>query len=424
MRVVLLDSEEGGRLRARLQARALSDLREVTTAVSEIVSDVRESGEKALTAYAERWDGLQRGQALRVSQDEMQSALAALSPRTREAFSVAAANIRSFAELQLPKTRFVETRPGVTLGQIVRALDAVGCYVPGGRYPLPSTLLMTVIPAQVAGVKRILVCSPRPSETTLAVAALLGVTEFYRVGGAQAVAAMAFGTERIPAVDKIVGPGNQYVTAAKKLVSESGAVSIDMLAGPTEALILSRAGDPRFIAADLVAQAEHDPQACSLFLTTRMDLAKAVARTVDDLVADNPIAREAIERNGGAIVTKTWEEAIALANEIGSEHLTLDDEKDLERITCAGSIFIGDYSAQPLGDYVSGPNHVLPTAGTARFRGGLSAADFVKLISVQKVSRSAYGQLVTAAATLAEIEGLTGHRFALEVRREQAVASA
>jgi histidinol dehydrogenase len=424
MRVVQLDSEEGRLLRRQLQARALSDLRAVTPAVSEIVSDVRERGEKALTAYAERWDGLQRGQALRASQDEMQSALAALTPRTRDALSLAAANIRSFAELQLPKSRFAETRPGMTLGQIVRPLDAVGCYVPGGRYPLPSTLLMTVIPAQVAGVKRIVVCSPRPSQATLAAATLLGVSEFYRIGGAHAVATMALGTERIPAVDKIVGPGNQYVTAAKKLVAESGAVSIDMLAGPTEALILSRAGDPRFIAADLVAQAEHDPLACSLFLTTRMDLAKAVAHIVDELTADNPIAREAIERNGAAIVTKTWEEAIALANEIGSEHLTLDDEKDLERITCAGSIFIGDYSAQPLGDYVSGPNHVLPTAGTARFRGGLSAADFVKLISVQKVSHMAYAQLSSAAEVLAEIEGLPGHRFALEVRTGQAVASA
>jgi histidinol dehydrogenase len=235
---------------------------------------------------------------------------------------------------------------------------------------------------------------------------------------------MAFGTDRIPTVDKIVGPGNQYVTAAKKLAAESGAVSIDMLAGPTEALILSRTGEAHFIAADLVAQAEHDPQACSLFVTTRMDLAWAVARIATELATDNPIARESMERNGAAIVTKTWEEAIALANEIGSEHLTLDDEKDLERITCAGSIFIGDYSAQPLGDYVSGPNHVLPTAGTARFRGGLSSADFVKVISVQKVSRSAYEELAPSAEALAEVEGLPGHRFALEVRREQAVASA
>jgi histidinol dehydrogenase len=235
---------------------------------------------------------------------------------------------------------------------------------------------------------------------------------------------MAFGTEGIPAVEKIVGPGNQYVTAAKKLVAESGAVSIDMLAGPTEALILSRTGDPRFIAADLVAQAEHDPLACSLFLTTRNDLGRSVARIANELAAENQIARRALERNGAVIITKMWEEALALANEIASEHLTLDDEKDLERITCAGSIFVGDYSAQPLGDYASGPNHVLPTAGTARFRGGLSAADFVKLISVQKVSRSAYEQLAPAAATLAELEGLTAHRFALEVRREQVVASA
>jgi histidinol dehydrogenase len=337
---------------------------------------------------------------------------------------VAAANIRRFAELQLPRTRFEETQTGLTLGQIVRPLNTVGCYVPGGRYPLPSTLLMTVIPAQVAGVKRIAVCSPRPSPATLAAAALLGVSEFYRIGGAHAVAALAFGTERIPSVEKIVGPGNQYVTTAKKLVAEGGAVAIDMLAGPTEALILSRTGDARFIAADLVAQAEHDPHACSLFLTTRADLAKSVARTVEELTANNPTAREAVERNGAAIVTRTWEEALTLANEICSEHLTLDDEKDLERVTCAGSIFIGDYSAQPLGDYVSGPNHVLPTAGTARFRGGLSSADFVKSISVQKVSRSAFAQLAPAADELAAVEGLAGHRFALEVRRSKAVASA
>jgi histidinol dehydrogenase len=424
MRVVQLDSEEGRRLRLRLESRALSDLQAVTPAVTEILNEIRNRAEKALTAYAERWDGLQPAQPLRVTQDEMKSALAALAPRTRDALSVSAANIRSFAELQLPQTRLVETQSGVTLGQVVRPLDAVGCYVPGGRYPLPSTLLMTVIPAQVAGVKRIVVCSPRPSEATLAAAALLGVSEFYRIGGAHAVAAMTFGTDRILAVDKIVGPGNQYVTAAKKQVAESGAVAIDMLAGPTEALILSRTGNPRFVAADLVAQAEHDPQACSLFLTTRADLAKSVARIVDELTANNPTAREAIDLNGAAIVTRTWEEALVLANEIGSEHLTLDDEKDLERITCAGSIFIGDYSAQPLGDYVSGPNHVLPTAGTARYRGGLSAADFVKLISVQKVSRSAYEQLAPVAETLAEVEGLAGHRFALEVRREQAVASA
>lgn len=424
MRVVQLDSEEGRRLRIRLKSRALSDLQAVIPAVTEIISDVRQRGDKALTAYAERWDGLQPGQPLRVTQDELQNALAGLVPQTRDALSFAATNIRSFAELQLPQTRSVETRSGVTLGQVVRPLDAVGCYVPGGRYPLPSTLLMAVIPAQVAGVRRIVVCSPRPSQATLAAAALLGVSEFYRIGGAHAVAAMAFGTEQIAAVDKIVGPGNQYVTAAKKLVAESGAVAIDMLAGPTEALILSRTGDARFIAADLVAQAEHDPQACSLFLTTCADLAKSVARIADELTADNPIAREAIDRNGAAIVTRTWEEALALANEIGSEHLTLDDEKDLERISCAGSIFIGDYSAQPLGDYVSGPNHVLPTAGTARFRGGLSAADFVKLISVQKISRSAFAQLAVAAEPLAEIEGLAGHRFALEVRRDRAVASA
>lgn len=424
MRVVQLDSDQGRQLRERLQARALSDLRAVSPAVNEIVKNVRDRGEDALVEYAKRWDGLQLGQPLRVTQNEMQSALAALAPRTREALSLAAANIRNFAEMQLPKTRVIEEPSGVMLGHIVRPLDAVGCYVPGGRYPLPSTLLMTVIPAQVAGVKRIVVSSPRPSQATLAAAALLGVTEFYRVGGAHAIAALAFGTERFPAVDKIVGPGNQYVTAAKKLVSESGAVAIDMLAGPTEALVLSRTGDARFIAADLVAQAEHDPLACSLFLTTRMDLAKSVARMVNELVADNPIAREAIERNGAAIVTRTWEEALALANEIGSEHLTLDDDKDLERITCAGSIFIGDYSAQPLGDYVCGPNHVLPTAGTARFRGGLSAADFVKLISVQKVSRSGYAQLVTAAETLAQLEGLPGHQLALQVRREKEVASA
>jgi histidinol dehydrogenase len=306
------------------------------------------------------------------------------------------------------------TNAGLTTGQQVRALGAVGCYVPSGRYPLPSTLLMTVIPAQVAGVERIVVVSPKPARETLAAAALLGVKEFYRIGGSQAIAALAYGTDSIPRVDKIVGPGNWYVTAAKKMVAFDCA--IDMLAGPTEIVVTSEGGDPVGIAADLVAQAEHDPEALAILITTKEPLARAVVKEVGTRVKTNPIAKQAIGRHGLAVVAGSVDEARELTNRLAPEHLTVDASEDLSWVRNAGSVFVGRYSPQPMGDYVSGPNHTLPTGGVAQVRGGLSVMDFLKVITVQEYTLAGLQKLGPAAIALAEAEGLHGHAEAVRAR--------
>ena len=297
---------------------------------------------------------------------------------------------------------------------MVRPLASVGCYVPGGRYPLPSTLLMTVTPAQVAGVMRIVVCSPKPARETLAAAWLAGVTEFYRVGGAQAVAALAFGTETIARVDKIVGPGNLYVTAAKLAVSQE--CGIDMPAGPTEIVVTSETGDPAGIAADLVAQAEHDPEALAVLITSNEVLARDVAAEVKRQSAGNAIAQESLNAQGFAFVTGTVTEAHELTNRLAPEHLTVDDGADMRWVQNAGSVFVGDYTPQSLGDYVSGPNHVLPTGRTVRVRGGLSVMDFVKLITIQRYTRQGLERIAPHAIALAEAEGLSGHAASVVMR--------
>jgi len=293
----------------------------------------------------------------------------------------------------------------------------VGCYVPGGRFPLVSTLLMTVIPAQMAGVKSICVVSPRPSSEVLAAAAMLGVDEFYRVGGAQAVAALAYGTKTIPRVTKIVGPGNLYVTAAKKLVAFD--CSIDMLAGPTEVVIVSSRGNPAFIAADLVAQAEHDPETLAVFITTSRKLGSAVGKQLDSTKSgdENEIAEQSLATRGAILIANSREQAFEWANRIAPEHITIDkDKKDLAQVHNAGSVFIGDYSAQAAGDYASGPNHVLPTAGAARFRGGLSVMDFLKVISVQELSCTGLRKVSPTIVRLAQTEGLRAHAESIRVR--------
>ena len=303
----------------------------------------------------------------------------------------------------------------MTTGQRVIPLASVGCYVPSGRYPLPSTLLMTVIPAQVAGVERIAVVSPHPAKETLAAAFLLGITEFYRVGGAHAIAALAYGTAKIPRVDKIVGPGNAWVTAAKKLVAFDCA--IDMLAGPTEIVVTSETGDPASIAADLVAQAEHDPDAVAVFITTRAPLAKAVIGEVKQPRAWQPNCHSRRLRiTAWRLLPRSMEEARALTNRIAPEHLTVDSAADLAWVRNAGSVFIGRWSAQPLGDYISGPNHTLPTSGQARVRGGLSVLDFVKLITIQEYSEQGVRQLGPVAIRLANAEGLAAHADAIRAR--------
>jgi histidinol dehydrogenase len=389
---------------------------EIENAVKPILEAIRRDGDEALVSYARELDGL-GNQPLRVSPEEFERAEAAMSAEVKQAVLVAIANIRQFAEAQLPKERFEEFSTGRKLGWIVRPLDAVGCYVPSGRYPLPSTLLMTAVLAQTAGVGRICVTSPRPSVEILGCAHMLGIQEVYRVGGAQAIAAMAFGTNFIARVDRIVGPGNDYVAAAKKLLA--GEVGIDFLAGPTEILILAKDGDARLIAADMLAQAEHDVSASAMLYTTSETLAYAVAEEVERQLENLPtaaIARESIDRSSLIAIFPNIDLAVAAANLRAPEHLSLHHPELLKKINSAGTVFLGANSPESAGDYAAGPSHVLPTGGAARLRGGLSAADFVKVIAVQELSAEALATLAPTIRTLARAEGLEAHARAVEVR--------
>jgi histidinol dehydrogenase len=386
----------------------------VLPTVKRIVSDVRKRGDRALLGYAAEFDGLSGPDELRVKPEEMAAAWKTIDPALRDVLRTAATQIRGFAKRQMPKSWSFAPVRGLKTGQLVRPLGSVGCYVPSGRHPLPSTLLMTSIPAQVAGVKRIVAVSPKPAPETLAAAHLLGITEFYRLGGAHAVAALAYGTATLPRVDKIVGPGNLYVTAAKRLVAFDCA--IDMLAGPTEIVVTSERGNAAEIASDLVAQAEHDPEALAIFVTTRDDLARAVIAETKIRSRENPVAREALRRNGVVIIAGSVEEARTITNRLAAEHLTVDAASDLAWVKNAGSVFVGRWSAQPMGDYISGPNHTLPTGGMARVRGGLSVNDFVKLITVQEYTAEGVQALGPKAALLADAEGLIGHAEAIRTR--------
>jgi histidinol dehydrogenase len=404
---------------AALERRGAVSTAKVEPVVRRILADMLKRGDEALMRYATKLDGLAEDAALRVSPGAMQAAWETTAPKLQAAMRVAQANIRAFAEAQRPKEWTISPAAGVVTGQIVRPLESVGCYVPGGRYPLPSTLLMTVTPAQVAGVGRVVVCSPRPARETLAAAWLAGVTEFYRIGGAQAIAALAYGTGSIAQVDKIVGPGNLYVTAAKMLVA--GECGIDMPAGPTEIVVTSEAGDAAGIAADLVAQAEHDPEALAVLITSNAKLAEAVQAEVKVRVGalttkENAIAKRALAAQGFIFVTQSVTEARELTNRLAPEHLTVDSAEDLEWVRNAGSVFVGPYSAQAMGDYVSGPNHVLPTGLVGRVRGGLSVMDFVKVITVQEYSRKGLRALGPYAIALAEAEGLLGHAESVRTR--------
>ena len=399
-----------------LERRGAVNTARVEPVVRRILAEVRRSGDRALLKYAAEFDGLEKRQALLVSRDEMKAAWEATAPTLQAAMMVARGNILAFAEAQLPQEWTISPSAGVKTGQIVRPLGSVGCYVPGGRYPLPSTLLMTVTPAQVAGVERIVVCSPKPAKETMAAAWLAGVTEFYRVGGAQAIAAMAFGTATIGRVDKVVGPGNLFVTAAKVLASSE--CGIDMPAGPTEIVVTSEAGSAVGIAADLVAQAEHDPEALAVLITSNEVLAREVAAQVKSQARENAIAKQALGAQGCIFVTATVREARELTNRLAPEHLTVDTADDLKWIRNAGSVFVGEHSPQSMGDYVSGPNHVLPTGRVGRVRGGLSVMDFVKVITVQKYTRQGLKQMGPHAIALAAAEGLTGHAESVRVRMQ------
>jgi histidinol dehydrogenase len=413
MRLCILEGAKKDRFVRALEQRGASDLAEVELAVRRIVSNVRRNGDRALRRYAERWDGPTSSEPVRVPEANLHDAWRRTVPELQDAITQAATNIRRYCEWQKPHEWHREIHPGVCVGQLVRPLESVGCYVPGGRYPLPSTLLMTVIPAQVAGVPQIRVVSPRPAQATLAAASFLGVREFYRVGGAQAIAALAYGTESVPRVNKIVGPGNRYVTAAKKLVAFD--CSIEFLAGPTEAVFISEQGDPVFIACDLVAQAEHDPDALCVLITSSHGLANAVQTEVDMRTRANPIAAESLCRRGAILLVASLDQAVETANRIAPEHLTLPAAL-APSVQNAGSIFLNDFTPQSAGDYISGPNHVLPTGAMARVRGGLNVLDYVRIISCQEVSREGIRRIAPAAIALAEAEGLRGHAESLRVR--------
>jgi histidinol dehydrogenase len=399
-----------------LERRGAVNTARVEPAVRGILAGVKKDGDRALLRYAAEFDELAKDQPLLVSRDEMKSAWDSTAPALQAAMMVARANILAFAEAQMPQEWTISPVDGVKTGQIVRPLGSVGCYVPGGRYPLPSTLLMTVTPAQVAGVERIVVCSPKPAKETMAAAWLAGVTEFYRVGGAQAIAAMAYGTATIERVDKIVGPGNLYVTAAKMLVAND--CGIDMPAGPTEIVVTSETGDAAGIAADLIAQAEHDPETLAVLITSKETLARDVAAEVKLRERDNKIAKQSLAAQGCVFVTATVREARELTNRLAPEHLTVDSDADLKWIRNAGSVFVGKYAPQSMGDYISGPNHVLPTGRVGRVRGGLSVSDFVKVITVQRYTRAGLKKMGPHAIALAEAEGLKGHAESVRVRMQ------
>ena len=403
-----------------IEQRGALNTSKVGPVVRRILADVQQHGDAALHSYAAKFDGLQPNESLLVSREEMKAAWKSTAPALQTAMRAAQANIRAFAQAQRPTEWTIAPAPGVATGQLVRPLESVGCYVPGGRYPLPSTLLMTVTPAQVACVERIVVCSPKPAKETLAAAWLAGESarapEFYRVGGAQAIAAMAYGTETIARVNKIVGPGNLYVTAAKVMVSEE--CGIDMPAGPTEIVVTSQTGNPAGIAADLVAQAEHDPEALAVLITSNAMLAQAVMVEVKAQAKSNEIAKQSLAAQGFVFVTKTIAEARELTNRLAPEHLTIDKKADLKWVKNAGSVFVGAYSPQSMGDYISGPNHVLPTGRVGRVRGGLSVMDFLKVITVQQYTRRALRALGPHTIALAEAEGLVGHAQSVRVRMQ------
>lgn len=386
----------------------------------QILEDVRRRGDAALFFWTKRFDRVAlNAKNIWITPSEFRNAREQVSSEFLEAVDHAARNIRSVAERQKPQEWAIEVEPGVRVGQIVRPIERVGCYIPGGRFSLASTLLMTVIPAQAAGVREIVVASPHPGDELLAAADRLGVHAVARIGGAQAIAALAYGTRSIPRVDKLFGPGNAYVTAAKLLASADCA--IDLLAGPTEALVFAASGNARFIASDLIAQAEHDPAAISLFVTTSEPMAKAVVHAIDTQISQLPVsnlARRALAKNGAVVLARNIAEAARFINRFAPEHLSLPGitGKVADSFDCAGSIFLGEWSAQAMGDYASGTNHVLPTGAVARARGGLSTADFVKCISVQEVSNIGLERLAPVVAAFAKAEGLAAHGRSVQVR--------
>lgn len=413
----------------RILERGLDDTSQAEPVVREVLEAVRKRGDQALLEYTERFDRVALDAAeLLIGAQELEKHYNAISTDEREALELCARRIRAFHERQLPKTWIVEgegDQLGESLGQRITALDAVGLYVPGGKASYPSSVLMNAIPAKVAGVKRTAMVCPTPggeaNSHVLAAAYIAGVDEVYCVGGAQAVAALAYGTETIEKVDKIVGPGNIYVATAKRLVY--GTVDIDMVAGPSEILIVNDGtGEPAHLAADLLSQAEHDEMATSVMVTTDADFGAVVCQEVERQLAElsrSQTARKSWEERGAVFVVETLEEACDISNRFAPEHLELavsDPFATLEMIRHAGAIFLGHNTPEALGDYAAGPNHVLPTAGTARFYSPLGVEDFIKRSSILSFSAQALQRLADPVVRVARLEGLDAHARAVELR--------
>ena len=403
----------------RLLDRRPDDHGGLEPAVRKIIAAVRTRGDDAVTEFARRFDALEG--EIELSPAEIHAGAEECPRAVRVAIRKAARHIRAVAKAQVPPSWTRVVAPGVRVSQRVVPLERVGCYVPGGRYPLPSSLLMAAVTARAAGVPEVIVTCPRPNAAVLAAAVEAGVDRVFQLGGAHAVAAMAYGTETVPRVDKIIGPGNAYVALAKAIVSRDCA--IDFFAGPSEIVIVAEDGTPEWIAADLLAQAEHDVDARAIFLTPSKRLARQVAAAIDAQLPDRTPARESLARNGAIVITKTIAEAAALANRMAPEHLVVDTPEVAAMIPVAGSIFIGRWTAQAAGDYAIGSNHVLPTSGAARFRGGLHAWDFVRVSSVQRLTRQGMALVGPIAATLADAEGLGLHAASIRARLGQPPSS-
>ena len=417
--IKIVQSSNTAEVEGLLKPSAIRDTATQTKAKT-IVERVRTEGDVALREYARALDGW--GGPLEVSRTQIEAGAKKAPPSVRAALAQAAAAIRAVATAQRPREWRVRPMPGVTVEQRVVPLERVGCYVPGGRYALPSSLLMTAIPARVAGVAEVVVCSPSVDPVVLAAAVEAGVDRFFRIGGAHAVAAMAYGTKTVPRVSKIVGPGNRWVSAAKALVAQD--CPIDFYAGPSEIIVVADRGPASWIAADLIAQAEHDPEARAIFITSKPALARDVAEEVAAQLPTTGPAAASLWNHGGIIVTRTMEEAVDLANEAAPEHLVVDTDARAARIYNAGAVFAGQWTAQVAGDYAIGSNHTLPTAGTARVRGGLHTSDFVKLVSMQYVTKTGLAGLANTVTTLARAEGLEGHARSIEVRLRDAAPAA
>ena len=425
----ILNIKKGDELRAAamLSNRTESDFEQVDATVREVIEAVRSRGDEAIYEYTEKFGGPDRATAgsFRVSENEIREALELVEPEVIRSFELAAANIREFHEHQLQETWTYRREGGVRLGQLIRPIRNVGVYIPGGAAPLSSTALMNLIPARIAGCPRVIMCSPagkdgRINKYILAAAYIAGADEIYKIGGAQAIAAMAYGTESIQKVNKITGPGSAYIARAKKYVF--GTVDIDMIAGPSEiAIIADSQADPAFLAADMLSQAEHDSMATSILITDDPRIAEETAKEIERQLPklDRPEAAASIENNAAIFITEDLDSAFAIANDIAPEHLELEldgAENWLDKVECAGAVLLGSYSPEPLGDYFAGPNHTLPTSGTAKFASPLGVYDFLTRASIIQYSREDLEKVHREIVTMADTEGLTAHGNAIKIR--------